>query len=447
MLLDETPAVLSLGEALRRSWVYQPLDQWFKTTSHQKWQKNQVQKSEIRSIRCPWSVDEFFKLIFTYVSNIFIEGYCDQHGKILQQKEVKFSVRSHGDTRRVDQQKPKTQIKMKTTKIYEVSYCKMCRNGYRISRRIWWIRMLNDINTLPALLMNCQWGREQKWHRNTGNCDICVRTKITGASCRRRTGTAVPRAAKFGDLITADHKVLSENCESRNNHRYSFVVQDLATQWIQSYPCETKTSQDTQRSLQKFLEPNRKPKVKNTDNSLEFRKCCEDLSWNHRTSTPHRSETNGIAERAVRRVKEGTSAVFLQSGLDEKWWVDSMECYCYLRNIQDLLSDGKTPYEKRFGIPFNGPVIPFGAMVEFHPICAKDLSRLHQFGRKVSPGIFFGHVLYAGKGDIKVADIEELEASELHARRLDAKEMLTPMKSEHFSQSQMDQSKLEKIRI
>ena len=70
----------------------------------------------------------------------------------------------------------------------------------------------------------------------------------------------------------------------------------------------------------------------------------------------------------MRRVKEGTSAVLLQSGLDEKWWADFMECYCYLRNIQDLLSDGKTPYERRFGTPFDGPVLPFGTMVEYQPI-------------------------------------------------------------------------------
>ena len=136
------------------------------------------------------------------------------------------------------------------------------------------------------------------------NCEICKRTKITRAPCRRSKGEAVPRAANFGDMITADHKVLSDNCESRNNHRYVVVVQDLATQWIQAYPCKNKTSQETQRSLQKFLKPMRKPKVIYTDNSLEFGKACEDLSWNHCTSKPHRSETNGIAEKAVRRVKE-----------------------------------------------------------------------------------------------------------------------------------------------
>ena len=44
-----------------------------------------------------------------------------------------------------------------------------------------------------------------------------------------------------------------------------------------------------------------------------------------------------------------------------------MECYCYLRNVQDLLADGKTPYERRFGESFEGPIIPFGALVEYLP--------------------------------------------------------------------------------
>ena len=104
------------------------------------------------------------------------------------------------------------------------------------------------------------------------NCEICQRTKITTVPRRRRNGGAVPRAENFGDLITANHKVLSDNCESRNNHRYAVVVQDLATQWILAYPCKTKTSQETQRSLQKFLEPDRNPKVIYTDNSMEFGK-------------------------------------------------------------------------------------------------------------------------------------------------------------------------------
>ena len=58
-----------------------------------------------------------------------------------------------------------------------------------------------------------------------------------------------------------------------------------------------------EKSLQNFLEPSQNPQVIYTDNSLECGELCEELSWNHGTSTPHRSETNGISERAVRRVK------------------------------------------------------------------------------------------------------------------------------------------------
>ena len=54
----------------------------------------------------------------------------------------------------------------------------------------------------------------------------------------------------------------------------------------------------------------------------------------------------------------------------------------YLRNVTDLLSDGKTPYERRFGQPFKGPIIPFGSLVEYHPTTAKDQSRIHQFWKE-----------------------------------------------------------------
>ena len=137
------------------------------------------------------------------------------------------------------------------------------------------------------------------------------------------------------------------------------------------------------------------------------------------------------------RIKEGASAVLLQSGLDEKWWAESMECYCYLRNIQDLLSDGKTLYDRQFEQPFKGPVIPFGAMVENHIFLLKTCPDCISSARKSFP-LFLGYTLHTGgiwKGDILVADVEELEemdASEIHAEGLNAKEVSTPMNGEKF---------------
>ena len=39
--------------------------------------------------------------------------------------------------------------------------------------------------------------------------------------------------------------------------------------------------------------------------------------------------------------------------------------------------------------PLRGPVILFGAMVEYCP--TRDQSRLHQFGKKVPLGMLFGY--------------------------------------------------------
>ena len=140
--------------------------------------------------------------------------------------------------------------------------------------------------------------------------------------------------------------------------------------------------------------------------------------------------------------EKGTSAILLQSGLDEKRWADSVECCGYLRNVQDLLVVGTTPYERRHGEPYKGPIIPFGALVEYHPISPRDQARIHQFGKKVLPGIFLRYELIAvrfWKGDILIADLKDLEkldASEVHPRRINAKRSIDATKERQITYSQ-----------
>ena len=50
---------------------------------------------------------------------------------------------------------------------------------------------------------------------------------------------------KFGDLITADHKLLNVENESRCGHKNAPTVRDDFTNWIQSYPMKTKETMDT----------------------------------------------------------------------------------------------------------------------------------------------------------------------------------------------------------
>ena len=159
----------------------------------------------------------------------------------------------------------------------------------------------------------------------------------------------------------------------------------------------------------------------------------------HRTSTPHRSETNGIAERAVRTVKEGTSAVLLRSGVDENWWADSLECFSFLRSIQDLLSDGKTPYERRFGATISkDQSFRLVHWLSISLFLRKTSQESINLERKSYLDLFLGYALYAvriWKGDIMVADIEELEtmdASAIHSKRLIAKEVIFHQQNEKF---------------
>ena len=176
------------------------------------------------------------------------------------------------------------------------------------------------------------WRRSKSGHMKSSiwitheNCKGC-----SSLTRRTRNSKKPSRAENFGDLITADHKVLSDNCESRNNHRYAVVVQDLATQWIQAYPCKTKTSQETQRSLQKFLEPDRNPNVIYTllesmrVNTTQIRN-----KWDCRKSSAQSERRHLcciVAIRSGQRLVGGFHGVLLLSVKRHRssvWWEDTI---------------------------------------------------------------------------------------------------------------------------
>ena len=140
---------------------------------------------------------------------------------------------------------------------------------YSPSQLIWrtWRRMCSHIplkeRTQIRKVMLRKWRDKKRKHN--------IHTDFT-----KKRKRSIPRAEKFDELIAAEHKILSDGSESRSNHRYA-VVQVLATQWIQSYPRKTKTSQETEKNSPKFLEPSQKPKVIYTNDSLEFGESCEEL--------------------------------------------------------------------------------------------------------------------------------------------------------------------------
>ena len=72
---------------------------------------------------------------------------------------------------------------------------------------------------------------------------------------------------------------------------------------------------------------------------------------------------------------------------------------CLLRNVHEKMADGKTAYEKRCGVKFDGPLIPFGAQISYKPTSSKDEAKLHPFGKRMHPGIFTGNVLRAGEDE------------------------------------------------
>ena len=146
----------------------------------------------------------------------------------------------------------------------------------------------------------------------------------------------------------------------------------------------------------------------------------------------------GLLKEQCAEWKKGTSAVLLQSGPDNEWWADSHGMLLQsAKHSRSLVRWEDTTWKAvrnaiewtSYPVWSNGRISPYFCQrpVATASVRSKSLARWIPWICVVRGRIW--------KGDVMVADIEELEqmnVSELHARRLSAKEVLTPTKGEKF---------------
>ena len=99
---------------------------------------------------------------------------------------------------------------------------------------------------------------------------------------------------------------------------------------------------------------------------MEFITACDERVWTHDTSiiAPRQMvQPRGLfAESRRARLFLGCSVVFLSGGATR--WNAIATC----ASLKNLLADGKTVYEIRYGVPLHGPVVPVVAEYFDEPI-------------------------------------------------------------------------------
>jgi hypothetical protein len=130
------------------------------------------------------------------------------------------------------------------------------------------------------------------------------------------------------------------------------------------------------------------------------------LNVPHEASQQGVPQTNAIIEREVQDMTVGTRTVLVAAGLPGYFWSLAAPCYMHLDNCLPHPAIGIDSWSQRYGQPFPGQLIPFGASVWF-----KQAITTYKTGKPLTTGVvgsFLGYRFAHGgtwNGEYLVEDL------------------------------------------
>ncbi|KZV17034.1 hypothetical protein F511_34284 [Dorcoceras hygrometricum] len=197
------------------------------------------------------------------------------------------------------------------------------------------LQRLDNLNVLPAFKRNPQ-----------EKCEICVETKLAKAPFH-----SVTRSTKPLELIHTDVCDL-KLVQSRGGKRYFITFIDDCTRYCYIYLLRSKDEAIEAFTKYKNEVENQltsKIKMIRSDRGGEyvapFEEFCSNSGIIHQTTAPYSPQSNGVAERKNRTLKEMMNALLTNSGLPQNLWVEAILTANHILNKIPHKGKDETPYE------------------------------------------------------------------------------------------------------
>ena len=124
--------------------------------------------------------------------------------------------------------------------------------------------------------------------------------------------------------MTADTMVCGPRDHSIDEDTCANVIKDRASNWVEGNPAPNKSFPHIKDAFQRLMNRTQ-PRYVYHDNSRELKRAMAKMNLPRDTSRPYKPQTNGVAERACRHCKEGTTCMLKQSGLTHSLWNYAMK--------------------------------------------------------------------------------------------------------------------------